>query len=434
MSLDKSLIKKISNTPGVYILKDDQGAIIYIGKSIKVKSRLESHILSSGTKSKKIIANTKTLEVIPVASELEALLLEAKLIKENLPKYNSSAKDDKSPLYIKITKGDFPIVGIGRGVDLRNSTFFGPFPSSNLVKLVLKQIRGTIPYHSTQITKRPCLYFHLGLCNPCPARIIYSERVTKKEELKSQYRKNIKRLILLLSGKSNELKKDLEREMRDTSKRQDFEKARQIRDQIRNLEYITLSYKNPDEYLKNPELLEDQRETETQLLYQLLRPRMKNLRIPRRIECFDNSHTAGKDPSSSMVTFTNGEPNKNLYRHFKIKKLNTRDDFAMMKEVLTRRFTHLNDWGTPDLIVIDGGKGQVSTALKVMSQVGVKYPLIGLAKRLEEIIIPKEEGDYSLVRLSDDNQALHLLQRLRDESHRFARRLHFKERLKSLKS
>jgi excinuclease ABC subunit C len=251
--------------------------------------------------------------------------------------------------------------------------------------------------------------------------------------LKDEYKRNIKRIIALLSGKQKTVKKELEKEMQKYVKLEDFEKAAQIRDQLSNLEYVTSPYRKPTEYLKNPNLIEDTREEEIKKLYEILGPRMKNLHTPRRIECFDNSHTGGKEATSSMVTFINGEPNKNYYRQFKIRKASGQDDFAMMRETISRRINHLDDWGRPDLVIIDGGKGQVSAALEALKEKNISVPLIGLAKRLEEIIIPREDG-YTAIRLRDDNPALHLLQRLRDESHRFARRYHFKLRLKKVLS
>lgn len=427
-------IKNLPQTPGVYLFKSDNGVVLYVGKSTNIRDRIKSHLASNGEKTRSMITQAVKVEAIPVVTELEALLLEAKLIKQYFPKYNSSAKDDKSPLYIKITRDSFPVVGIARGGELGNSIFFGPFPSSGIVKSVLKQIRKVIPYHSTTLGKRPCLYSHIGLCNPCPDYILNIKNKNEKMNLKNEYRKNIKRIIALLSGKSKSVKRDLEKEMGKASRQEDFEKAARLRDQLSNLEYITQPFRKPTEYLKNPNLLEDTREEEIKSLYQVLSPRMKNLRTPRRIECFDNSHTGGSEATSSMVTFINGEPNKNYYRQFKIKKASGQDDYAMMRETISRRLKHLEDWGKPNLIIIDGGKVQVGAAFQVMKEAGIVLPTIGIAKRLEEIIIPRGEEGYTIVKLREDNPGLHLLQRLRDESHRFAKRYHFKLRLKKVLS
>lgn len=433
MSIESINLRGFRPGPGVYLFKDRLGEVLYVGKSVNVKDRIGSHLASQGEKSKRMISQTQEVSVIPVESELESLLLEAKLIKDYLPKYNSAAKDDRSPLYIKITKDDFPVVATARGKDLANSVFFGPFPSSGTVRSVLRKIRRVFPYHSGVLGKRPCLYSHLGLCNPCPNTIEKLNNENEKKKLKNGYKKNIVRLIKLLSGESKSLRNDLVHEMKNFAESQDFEKASQLRDQISSLDYITSAFKSPGEYLRNPNLLEDQRREETKSLYEVLSTRMKNLHTPKRIECFDVSQLSGRNPTGSMVTFTNGEPNKDYYRHFTIQDTNTRDDFAMIKEIVRRRLKHTWDWGKPDLIVIDGGRGQVSVARSVILEKGCDIPLIGLAKRLEEIVIPKENQKFIIVRLKEESPALHLLQRVRDESHRFARRLHFKHRLKEFK-
>src|SRR3989344_3859956 len=426
-------ISTLPKKPGVYLFKDKTGKVMYVGKSTNIQDRIKSHFASFGEKTKSMISISETIDFVEVESELEALLLEAKLIKSYFPKFNSAAKDDKSPLYIYITREKLPVVGLGRLSDIKDSINFGPFPSSRTVKSVLKQIRKIFPYHSTtKQTKRPCLYSHIGLCNPCPVGIVNSDNDKAKDEMEKQYNTNIKRILELLKGKSKSVRKVLEKEMDNASKEQNFEKAAKLRDQISNLDYITSPYTKPTEYLKNPDLLEDQRQEEVNRLYEILSPRMNNLHKPVRIECFDNSHTGGRDATSSMVTFINGEPHKNYYRHFKLYKAKARDDFSSMKEVISRRLKHIEDWGTPDLIIVDGGKGQVTAAIEAMSEASVEIPLIGLAKRLEEIILPREQREFAIIRLREDNPGLHLLQRLRDESHRFARKLHFKLRMRSL--
>lgn len=428
-----NLIKNLHQGSGVYLFKDSSEVVLYVGKSIAVQERIKSHFAATGEKSKSMISQSKKIEVIPVETELEALLLEASLIKKYLPRYNSSAKDDKSPLYICITKDDLPIVKVSRKTETLNSLAFGPFPSSRIVKNVLRQLRKIFPYHSTQkLGKKACLYSHMGLCDPCPCLIVQTSNLVIKNKLIKKYKNNIKGIVRLLNSKSKFVKRQLTKKMEIASRKQDFEGAAKLRDQISNLEYIIIPFKKPNEYLKNMHLLEDQRSEELQKLYEILSPRITNLHFPERIECFDNSHTGGTNITSSMVTFINGEPSKNYYRHFKIRKTKSFDDYSSINEVLTRRFNHLKDWGTPNLILIDGGKGQVSAAKNAMRQGNIDLPLIGLAKRLEEIIIPNSQGEFTIIKLQEDNPALHLLQRLRDESHRFARRLHIKLRLENL--
>ncbi|OGY09104.1 MAG: hypothetical protein A2782_00075 [Candidatus Blackburnbacteria bacterium RIFCSPHIGHO2_01_FULL_43_15b] len=428
--------------PGVYIFKNPANKAIYVGKSINVRERVYSHLHAHGTKSQEIVQDASAVSSIPVLSELEALLLEAELIKKYLPRYNSSAKDDKHPLYIKITKEEFPKVTVARREE-GAGRYFGPFPSSSTVKAVLRQTRRVFPYCSQRrLGKRGCFYSHLGLCNPCP-------NLVKSEPEKSEYRANIKRIIALLSGKTKRLEKQLLGEMTAASLREDFEAAARIRDQLRQISYITKPYEKPKAYLENPNLVSDIREEELRTLQDILSTYHPSLGTIHRIECYDVAHTGGKNTTCSMVTFINGEPEKNYYRRFRIQKVKRADDYGALKEALSRRLKHLEDWGKPDLIVVDGGKGQVSASLEAVNQAsslgGVprppgrwdRYatfgiPVIGLAKREEELVIPTREGGFNVIALGKGSPTTKLLQRMRDEAHRFARAYHFKLRLREL--
>lgn len=436
----------LEKSPGVYIFRDTTGNVIYVGKSINIRERVISHLRAKGTKSVEIANAASSLSSIPVFSELEALLLEAELIKKHLPKYNSAAKDDKHPLYIKITSGEeFPKVMTSRREEFKKYRYFGPFPSSSTVKQVLRQVRKTFPYCSQiQVGKRPCLYSHIGLCNPCPNYINSLLDSSPKTILKNQYKSNIRKILLLLSGKTKRLEKTLLGDMKAAALREDFEKASEIRDQLRQLSYITKPYRKVGAYLENPNLVADIRAEELSTLRDVLSPHHPSLITLNRIECYDVAHTGGKATTCSMVTFVDGEPDKNLYRRFKIRRVQGIDDYASLKEALSRRLKHLEDWGKPDLIVIDGGKGQVSAALEILGSesappgrwvslaTSVDIPIIGLAKRLEEIIIPRPEGGFKSAVLGKGNPAVKLLQRMRDEAHRFARSYHFKLRLREL--
>lgn len=429
----KNHAKLLTKTAGVYLFKDGSGEVLYVGKSINVKDRVFTHLAAKGDKSKSLIAASSRIEAIPVSSELEALLLEASLIKKHLPKFNSRAKDDKHPLYIKINiKDTFPKIITSRAEDDKKSLYFGPFPSSPIVKRVLKQIRKVFPFCSQkQLGKRGCLYSHIGLCNPCPPEIIKVKDENVKAGLKKRYKKNIKQIVDLLSGKQGLIKKQLERQMQEAVKNENFEEAAKTRDQINELMYITQPYKNPNEYLENPNLVEDTRYEELNQLYKILKTHFNNLKFPKRIECFDVSHTGGSSNVSSMVSFIDGVPDKNYYRHFKIINGKTSDDYSMMKETLDRRLKHTDDWGLPDLLVVDGGKSQTKAAKEMLEANNLSIPAIGLAKRLETIVIPKKQG-YTIIHLGIGTPALKVLQRIRDEAHRFARKYHFKLRLKSL--
>lgn len=431
--------KKADARPGVYIFRDSKSEIIYVGKSINLRERLFSHLRARGGKSQDIAKNAIEISTIPVFSELEALLVEAELIKKHLPRYNTSAKDDKHPLYIKITTAEeFPKVTTSRKESEKKTRYFGPFPSSSTVKQVLRQIRRTFPYCSQKkITKRPCLYSHLGLCSPCPNKIISIPDIESRLELTREYKSNIRRINLLLSGKTKRLEKTLLGEMQGEVLGENFEKASLIRDQLRKLVYITKPYERVGAYLENPNLVADIHDEEATTLRKILLPYYPQLTTLSRIECYDVAHTGGKETTCSMVTFIDGEPEKNFYRRFRIKTVKKVDDYASLKEALVRRQEHLKDWGVPDLIVIDGGKGQVSAAQKVLRlhPRGVKekpIPLIGLAKRFEEIVVPLPSGKFELLRLGYKNLSVQLLQRLRDEAHRFARSYHFKLRLRAL--
>ena len=190
--------KEADKSPGVYIFKNKSGEVIYVGKSISVRERLLSHIVSRGGKSQDIVRNAVEVSIIPVLSELESLLVEAQLIKKHLPRYNVSAKDDKHPLYIKITTEEFPKITTSRNDGERKARYFGPFPSSSTVKQVLRQIRHTFPYCSQKrLTKRPCLYSHLGLCAPCPNKINGVSDLDSRLELTKKYKSSIRKILII---------------------------------------------------------------------------------------------------------------------------------------------------------------------------------------------------------------------------------------------
>lgn len=427
----EALSKNLYRGPGVYVFLNETGLPVYVGKSINIFERVKTHLASPDVKEIALTGASTHVAQIPVAHELEALLLEASLIKKYLPRYNSAAKDDKHPLYIKITKEEFPKIFTSR-IQERGSLYFGPFPSSLTVKNVLKQVRKVFPYCAqTKLGKRGCFYSHIGLCDPCPSLVSKLEGELKDMELK-RYKQNIKKIISLLQGKEKELKKNVKKEMEVASKREAFEEAGKLRDQLEGLFYITSPYKSANEYIENPRLLEKTKMNQVEALYNVLITHIPGLVVPIRIDCFDNAHLSGKNATSSLVVFVEGEPDKSLYRRFRIRTEKSQDDFAMMREVIGRRMRHVEDWGKPDLIVVDGGKGQVSAAKRVMDEeFNSLVPIIGLAKRLEEIVIPTDKS-FKIIRLRPGNPALSLLQRLRDEAHRFARSYHFKLRLKEL--
>lgn len=429
MAISVQETAKLPQVAGVYLFKDKKGEVLYIGKSVNVRERVKSHIGAKGEKSRFLVASATDVECIPVSYELEALLLEAQLIKKYLPYFNARAKDDKHPLYIKVTAGEeFPKVGTCRKESESRALYFGPFPSSSTTRQVLRDLRKIFPFCSQKRTgKKPCFYSHLGLCRPCPAAVVKVKDDTLRKKLKKQYRQNIKRIIMVLSGKAQKLIKSLKQEMVRVARIEHFEEATQIRDQVKGLTYVTTPYTSPGVYLGHPDFIEELRKKEIIALRSLLSPWFQN--SLERIEYLDIAHIAGEAATASLVTFLRGEPEKALYRHFRIRTTKTRDDFSMMQEVVKRRLNHLPDWGKPGLLVVDGGKPQVSAAKGALT--GISLPVIGFAKRFEEVVIP-DNHRFHIVRLKVGDPALNLLRRLENEAHRFARAYHFKLRLKKI--
>lgn len=232
---------------------------------------------------------------------------------------------------------------------------------------------------------------------------------------------------MVLSGKAGNIVRNLIREMKRAAKTADFEKAAQIRDRLRALNYITTAYRPSGVYLENPNFLEDLRRIELTTLQKILQEFFPRLGSLGRIEYLDIAHIAGEAATASLVTFLAGEPEKSLYRRFRIRTKKTQDDFSMMQEVVKRRLNHFADWGKPDLLIVDGGKPQVSAARSVLTRNFL--PLAGFAKRFEEIVV-HDGSRFYIVRPKEGNPALNLLRRLENEAHRFARGYHFKLRLK----
>lgn len=392
-----------------------------MGKANNLKNRVATHLRSDNPKEKLLIAKLAKVDFIVAPSELEALLLEASLIKKHQPFFNTRAKDDKHPLYIKITTGDpFPRVFTTRREDDKNSIYFGPFPSSRTVREVLTMLRPIFPFDSQKtIAKKACFWSHLGLCQPCPS-IIAREKGDRRQQLVRQYRKNIKRLIDVLTRKTDKVYRQLKKEMVTSARKNDFESAAQIRDKLAKLDYITQTRHKISDFLTRPNFIEDIRSDQLINLYQLLKKHLPLSTIPKRIECFDASHTAFTSPTVGMVTFVSGQPDKNFYRRFRIKQ-NLSDDLSFLEEALKRRFQH-KEWGKPDLLVVDGGKTQVATAQRVLRQLNLNIPVIGLVKPFDNVVIPKKKG-FLVLRFQNE-EGFRLLQRLRDEAHRFARAYH----------
>lgn len=393
-------------SPGVYFHKSAKGEIIYVGKAAVLKNRVRQYFQASRDRDPKTEALVKEIadvEWIEVESEVDALFLEAELIKRYKPRFNLALRDDKSDLFVRIDiKSDHPTVSYTRRPLDDGAEYFGPFQSGLQVRRAMKYLRRAFPYDTKKPTsKRVSLDYHIGLS---PG--LEEEKTSLKE-----YRANLRRLTMYLKGKRTQLAIQLEKDMHNAAKQQKFEQAAILRNQSRALRML-----NQQIIFSDKEFMDISKDQALNGLADLL----KLQGAPRRIEGYDISHMQGTDTVASMVVFSNGIADKKQYRKFKM-RVPGNDDFAHMNEVISRRFSgkHL-DWPKPDLLLIDGGKGQLGAALAALEAKGVVIPAIGLAKRLETIIVRNQDGVYDEILLSKDSHIIKLLQRIRDESHRFA--------------
>jgi len=398
--------------------------VLYVGKAKQLKNRVSSYFsnpaLLSG-KTKVLVGQVKKIKIIQVESELEALLLEATLIKKFQPKYNIRLTDGKAYPMIRITiKQHFPAILTARRIEDKKSLYFGPYPSSSSMRMVLRYLRRIFPYISTENhAKKPCFYHHIGLCPCTPA-------FPTKENIRAYQRVAHHIVDFLDGGKTTKVIADLEKERNMASKQEQYEKAASIQKQINAIMLITHPVRKPFEYETNPNLRSDVRMAELEELQKILAGHGVQIPLPLRIECYDNSNIQGTNPTSSMVVLTNGEIDKSQYRKFKIRTVKGPNDFDSMKEVLTRRLNHA-EWPLPDLFIVDGGKGQISAAMEVLEAREIEIPLVGLAKREETIIT----SDFKEIVLSKSSPALQLVMRIRNEAHRFAITFHRKLRSKA---
>ena len=431
IKFNKHNVKSLPDQTGIYIFFNIKKTPIYIGKANNVKSRVRSYLYTNLIrKTKEMVGEATHLSYILVGSELEALLLEAHLIRKTKPLYNSALKDDKKPLYIRISNEKYPRILTARKTEITkdNIVFLGPFPSTSNVRSVLKLLRKIFPYSQHKLGKRGCIYSQMGLCNPCPNEIEKISNITEQKKYIYEYKQNVRYIKEILSGRFTFVKKSLDKLMRQYAKDENYEMARVVRDQIEKLDYLTQPVTPIQAFLKNPNLLEDIREEEITDLKIFLDNYIYIPKKLNRIECYDVAHLAGTNPTASMVTFINGEPDKNYYRHFKIRQIKGQSDTDSMKEVGSRRSKHFSSWGKPNLIIVDGGKGQVSVFNKIFEK--YKIPVVGLAKREEKLVIPVKLTDLStrsfIERSVPNGPSKNLILRLRNEAHRFARVYHHK--------
>lgn len=386
------LWRRLPLSSGVYWFKDSATGVLYVGKAKNLKHRLRSYQQPVDPKTKVLVTKIRTVNWLTTASELDALLLEAAYIKAFQPPYNVRLKDDKSQLYIAITQETYPRVLTLRKSEVRGQ-YFGPFSSAYQTKNLLRALRHIFPWcNAGRVSSRPCFYYHLRLCpGVCVGAIT-----------PGQYRRRLRHLITFLSGQTKTVIRDLTARMRRLSRRQNFEAAALIRDQLAAINYL---HQTPP---SAPHV------NASQALRRLLLPCFPHLpAILARVEAYDVSHLSGRQATGSMIVFTRGQPDTTQYRRFRIKSISGIDDPAMMTEVLQRRLNH-PEWDLPDLILLDGGLPQLTAGSKT-----TQLPLITLAKRQETIFTP--QGPLKLSRASP---ALKMLQHLRDEAHRFARSYH----------
>lgn len=415
-------IKELPKKPGVYLFKNKQSQIIYVGKAVNLRNRVKSYYMGKNgeKRTNDLLKYVEKVDFVVVNSEIEALLLEARLIKQYQPKYNIRLKDDTRFLYIGITKDEYPRVHLIRQPENETNiaNWFGPFPSSYSIREILRLLRRIFPYCTDPKCKpvKPCFYFHLHLC---PGIGIVSKR---------EYRQNIQKIKLFLNGEILSLVKGLTKQMRQASKKLCFEDAQKIKKQIEMISSLLGRYQRSDEEERSKEQLEQLREIIVK--YQGFDPF-----LIQKVEAYDISNLGKNIIVGSMAVFQNGEPDNSQYRQFKIE--NFKSDIEGIKEILRRRLNH-QEWIFPQLILVDGGKGQISSALMALREkkLAERIALVGLAKEIETIIIPKiKKGEiisWKRLNYSSSSALLHLLQNLRDEAHRFAQRYYKKLHKKKL--
>ena len=415
-------VRTFPQSPGVYLMKNDAGVVIYVGKATNLRSRAGSYFLKAAAEEARTadwIGEIADVDFMECESEVDALLVESRLIKDIQPQHNKIQKDDKSFPYLQIsTYEDFPRVEITREPETSGVKLYGPFTSAGSLRGAVQVLQRVFKFRTCSLDIdadddrwrwfRPCLLASIKQCTaPCNMRI-------SKEE----YRKDIKRLQMFLTGKKKKLLKQLHDEMMAASKAMEFEKAAKLRDEIEMLN--SLDRRGELDTHEQPEVFHIDPKKGLAGLKQVL----KLSETPRTIEGVDIAHLGGGETVASLVRFIDGLPFKPGYRRFKIKDVSGIDDFRSIHEVVSRRFQRLYDEQDvfPDILLIDGGKGQLSSAVAAFEALGIDPPvLLSLAKKNEEIFRP---GDAEPIRLSRHAFSLRLLQYVRDEAHRFAQHYH----------
>lgn len=422
-------VRTFPQTPGVYLMKDDAGRVIYVGKAKQLRSRASSYFLKAAGEEPRTapwLHEIADIDYIECESEVDALLMEARLIKDTQPKNNKELKDDKTFPYLMVsTREDFPRVEITREPRDKGVKLYGPFANVGDLRGAIQVLQRIFQFRTCSLDIeenderwkwfRPCLLASINQCTaPCNLRIS-----------KDDYRRDIKRLQMFLEGKRTALLKQLHKEMTAASKELEFEKAARIRDEIRMLE--RLDDRGDLETHAQPEVFY----IDPKKGLAGLRKVLKLADTPRTIEGIDIAHLSGGQTVASVVQFLDGLPFKPGYRRYKIRSVQGVDDFRSIHEVVARRYKRLFDEGEvfPDLVLIDGGKGQLNAALAAFQEQQIEPPtMLSLAKREEEIFLPNNPDPLHLSRHAF---ALRLLQYVRDEAHRFAQHYHHMLRRKT---
>lgn len=395
---------ELPDNPGVYLMKDAKGKVLYVGKATSLKRRVSSYFQKAhDSRIEEMVSKIREIDYIEKPTAIEALILEANLIKYYWPKYNVLQKDNKSFLYLAITKEDFPRPILIRGKELDEKSpkefkaIFGPYTSAKSLRAALDLLRKVFPWSDcVPGQKRPCFYVHL---KQCPGVCVSA--VPKKE-----YQKIIRDLIKFFEGKKDTLIKKYKREMNKAAKEERYEDAAELRNKIFFLEHIqdVAVMKREDNDVDKIKMGE------------------VSVNLFGRIEGYDISNISGTSTVASMVVFENGAPEKSEYRKFKIKTVKGPNDVAAMRETLIRRFR--NKWKSPDLILIDGGLAQVNAAEQILRELDIPLPVIGIAKgsarKRNDLVCSKQ--NLELCRVCE--QYKDILIRVRDEAHRFAVKYH----------
>jgi excinuclease ABC subunit C len=422
-------LKELPTTPGIYFHKNSKDEIIYIGKAANLRNRVRQYFQSSRKKDPKtqlLVSEITDTDWMSVDSEVEALFLEAEMVRRYMPRYNILLRDDKSMVYIRIDyDSDYPTVSFTRRPLDDSARYFGPFSNAQTTKQAMKILRRAFPYATARHVgkQRVSLDYHLGL----------DPGLEEAKTSLKEYRSNLRQLIAVIEGKRKGIQDKLEKDMLKFAKATEFEQAAKVRNQLNVLRNL-----HNQIVFSDKEFMDISKDHALDELVRLLGLGS----FPQRIEGYDISHMSGTDVVASMVVFTNGVSDKSEYRKFKTYK-DQNNDFDNMYETIKRRLSikNIKLWGAPNLVIIDGGKGQLGAAIKARDEMGCSgIPFISLAKREEQIVVSKlksnvaiiqdtlhslggflhESDDYVLINIPHNTNLVKLLQRIRDESHRFA--------------